>query len=521
MKRIIHISLLLIAVLQLVSCDRNQVSIGWLRQFDSLVWIAPDSSLHLLENIHPRGSAQRAYHALLLTQARYRCYIPQPNDSLIQTAIRYYEQKSDAPHLLRAYYYLGGIYEENGQPAEALKAYYHALHLAEMTDDAFWKGKTYNCIAYLYYSCDLNEKSDSISQKAINAAQLSKDTIVWAESLIRLANTNIYQKNGYIEAEQYLMKTNQILEKTYYPTLEKKLAEAFSSLYSHMNNAEKALVYAKKYTAYQNGGSSYHTFSLLGDANFKLGVYDSAHYYYRKLLESPITTHQLNAYMRLADIAKKQDSTALSLQLERKYSALLKDRTNEKQNSSNDLLDAEKEILLQLQDRNHNSMHPSLYLLIALTAVTATILFAIRKNHLHKHDTNAEQQIQVLQEERQALIQMVVQDSEAYNKIQQILADHKAKGFSKESLTNEEWLSLQAEADPSGTIDRLRQQHQLTSKEVHLCILLLFNFSVVDIARICGITRQTIYRTEKNILSKLGQNTQGGMLQKLLKQKAI
>ena len=60
---------------------------------DSLLTTAPDSALLRLGTIEAstlKNEGDRAYHALLLTQARYRCYITATSDSTINRALSYY-----------------------------------------------------------------------------------------------------------------------------------------------------------------------------------------------------------------------------------------------------------------------------------------------------------------------------------------------------------------------------------------------------------------------------------------------
>lgn len=55
--------------------------------------------------------ADRAYHALLLTQARDKNYITQTDDSLICSAIAYYNQTDNTDLQIRSYYYCGCVTE--------------------------------------------------------------------------------------------------------------------------------------------------------------------------------------------------------------------------------------------------------------------------------------------------------------------------------------------------------------------------------------------------------------------------
>ena len=67
---------------------------GRLVQADSLLRCNdPDSALRLLSGLDGAklpSAGDRAYHALLLTQAQYRCYADITSDSTINVALDYY-----------------------------------------------------------------------------------------------------------------------------------------------------------------------------------------------------------------------------------------------------------------------------------------------------------------------------------------------------------------------------------------------------------------------------------------------
>lgn len=103
-------------------------------QADSLTEKYPDSTLHILENIETQQlSAQtdRAYYALLLTQARDKNYIVQTDDSLIRTAVQYYDSVGDVQMQAKAYYYKGAIYRDTNLCGEAIKEYLTAIQFAK------------------------------------------------------------------------------------------------------------------------------------------------------------------------------------------------------------------------------------------------------------------------------------------------------------------------------------------------------------------------------------------------------
>ena len=92
----------------LLAACTDRVDYGTLlMQADSLLTVRPDSALTVLDGIPSKKlktDAYRAYHALLLTQARDKNYVKQKDDSLILSAIAYYDKVADAKMQARAYY---------------------------------------------------------------------------------------------------------------------------------------------------------------------------------------------------------------------------------------------------------------------------------------------------------------------------------------------------------------------------------------------------------------------------------
>lgn len=113
--------------------------------------VAADSIMHddcamaldLLESIKAQSldsKRDRAYHALLLSQARYRNYVVATSDSLIDVALSYYKQhKKEREKLTRAYIYKGAVMEELGDNRQAMQCYKTAL-TAVASDDLFNQG---------------------------------------------------------------------------------------------------------------------------------------------------------------------------------------------------------------------------------------------------------------------------------------------------------------------------------------------------------------------------------------------
>ena len=117
---------------------------GRLVQADSLLRCNdPDSALRLLDVIDAADLASagdRAYHALLLTQAQYRCYADITSDSTINVALDYYKRHDgEREKLTRAYLYKGAVMEVLGDAEQAMSCYKQAKATVQ-TDDIFNQG---------------------------------------------------------------------------------------------------------------------------------------------------------------------------------------------------------------------------------------------------------------------------------------------------------------------------------------------------------------------------------------------
>ncbi len=149
---------LLVAVV--TGCGRAPHYDGRLVAADSLMRPDLDSALVLVEAVEPATLAtegDRAYRDLLLTQARYRCYIVATSDSDINRALDYYRRHDgEREKLTRAYIYKGAVMEELGHPDSAMHYYKHAEATAA-PDDYFNLGYVNLRIGELYQDFNVAE----------------------------------------------------------------------------------------------------------------------------------------------------------------------------------------------------------------------------------------------------------------------------------------------------------------------------------------------------------------------------
>lgn len=146
---------------------------------DSLMDVRPDSALAILQAIAPeslRGKANNAYYALLLTQAQYKTYVPITSDSLIDVAVRYYDNAGDAEKRTRAYIFKGAALNEMGDHLAAIEWYKKAETVAD-TGDYENLGYIHMRLGELYKNTFIGSGEDIANYKeALRYYRLAGDT---------------------------------------------------------------------------------------------------------------------------------------------------------------------------------------------------------------------------------------------------------------------------------------------------------------------------------------------------------
>ena len=169
MRKAIITTLSVLIVLLSIACNTRVNYNKYLIAIDSLIVQQPDTALSMLEAF-PTNSLQTqadsAYYDLLMTEARDKNYIIQTNDSLIQSALTYYNGTNDIEKRARAHYYSGCVYRDSQRRTESMTQYLIAKPLAEKAGERRLLSLIYLNIGYLYYSQNLNTQADSSYQLA-------------------------------------------------------------------------------------------------------------------------------------------------------------------------------------------------------------------------------------------------------------------------------------------------------------------------------------------------------------------
>lgn len=525
---------------------------------DSLMMSHSDSALAILENYPTndlKTQADSAYYALLLTQARDKNYIDQTDDSLIRSAIVYYDKTSDVKMQARSYYYSGSVYRDAQRSKEATTQYLKAQSLAKNANDKHLLGLIYSNLAYMYYAKDLNEQADSLYHIMEQIAVSLNDPILLTEVFSKQGMIQMEKgKEFYPKAETLLLKALHIAESITNKRFERDILSSLSMLYNKMNDGKKALKFAKQnLTMEEDTSKCYETFRLIGIAYYQITLYDSAVTYLSKALPTKDYATKAGAYMRLADIAKKQGDIATSLEMEQNYSIYMDSMRIARQ--SNMIIRAEKDAkIISQQEEYANFISKYHYYLLFAVIVAFIILIILKREHnktillkkekellitdqtvmqqqyiqLRTELQQKEERISYLQKEVEAQIYTEIQKQNLLNeldklskerntllkesfekstiniKMKRIIQSYKKIEMSEEVMEQEDWLQLIAETDLkwNNITLQLQSKYNLSQEEIHLCCLFLTDFPVSNFSYLLNCTRDAIYKKANRIIEQ-------------------
>ena len=194
-----------LTLLLLIGCRHHRAVSPWLVELDSLIAVTPDSAAALLEAI-PSDSLldpeSRAYHALLLTQAKYKAYIPAYSLDTINLAVRHYSDGHDPEKQTRSILYKGCVFEELPQIDSAMYYYKAAEDLATQSGDTYHRGYALMRMASLFQSKYAKKEAIEYYRSSLSCAQTIHDDYDALYELQELAN--LYQTINLDSAFYYV-----------------------------------------------------------------------------------------------------------------------------------------------------------------------------------------------------------------------------------------------------------------------------------------------------------------------------
>ena len=377
-----------------MGCDDIRSYDSRLVTADSLMREYPDSALSIIEAISADSLAtesDRAYHDLLLTQARYKCYeeITGKDDSIISQTLYYYRRHAnELEKLTRANIYKGAVMEELGQPDSAMFYYKKSEEIASRTDfdnlgyAKLQMGALYN----KYYTMDGKEIEKY--KEALECFRHTQDTIRLMACMNNLGC--LFRETKPKEAESLLLEASQLAKQwndTSYIITNK---QALVVLYYHCQRYNEARQLLWEIDSYQKTGLDYKLYFTAASIYCKLGVLDTAQMYIdlaqqnRSGDSALFDMYRLGCLSDLA-LAKHDTITALSLDHESEVIADTLRSNKERLEILNADNNYEKEQTRRNQDKYARTVMSYQWIIVAAAlALLFSFIYYYRK--VHRYD---------------------------------------------------------------------------------------------------------------------------------------
>lgn len=132
---------------------------------------SPDSALLILEGVSGaelRGDELKARYALLKSMALDKNYIDATDFDILRPAMEYFANHGKQDEKMRTLYYQGRIYQNRGEPDEALNSFAEALTVKSVTDSATM-ARAYIAMAVIYLDA---YNPEALAESASRAAEI-------------------------------------------------------------------------------------------------------------------------------------------------------------------------------------------------------------------------------------------------------------------------------------------------------------------------------------------------------------
>lgn len=345
----------------LFSCSSPSAKNPLLLRADSLMETKPDSALTILESIsspEKLSGADRAFYALLFTQAKHKNAIPLENDSLIKIAVDYYGDKEGRVNAAKAHYYLGATYQNIERISFAVDEYLTAIRLMPEKND--FLAMVYDNLGECYEDNGLYNAAMNVYRKAYQ--------------ILNGGSEQTYSLRGV--ARVFLLKNeNDSALYYYYKALDLALAEQDTNLigvlyhdlamaYNEESDYIQADNYISKVIMLVNQERLSTAYLLKAEIMLNMNELDSAFYYYNKDVDRSDIYERAVYFDGMCKIAMKREEWKTAMENRYEYMLLY---------DSIQIMNNNKE-LTRLMDKHQLEEHKRLISERAKTVIIAIFL---------------------------------------------------------------------------------------------------------------------------------------------------
>lgn len=317
------------------ACRRHSHVKQLLLKADSLSYVTPKQTLHILDSFQPQVNEfpinfRMQYH-LLHARAKDKAYMSIADDTIMHEVARFYRRHGSANQAMEATYLLGGVYRDRAESLQALDVYQKATELADTTlsdCDYDLLARIHGQMAKLFENQYLLEEELEELDKAKFFSLKMKDTVT--------ALTWDIQKTIVYRRKQCKDSVINLSERIYQTFLQINLPEnAYFSIspailyYIERGELKKAKYYLDLLEGNFSNPFNYTPQQLSGFYMLKAlfatscNQPDSAKYYFHKEVEVfPSANAKAHAYeglMKIYEKEKQLDSVSKYAQLSMAY----------------------------------------------------------------------------------------------------------------------------------------------------------------------------------------------------------
>lgn len=305
------------------SCRKSSTSTILLHKAQNIVESNPSEALLLLDSIpNPDEMDKEDYMEYIVAkvQTKYKTYQDVTGDTLIFTAQRYFNKKSDSNKSSLANFYAAIVYKERNQYDKALESFLIAESNANKSSNKLLSAKTLDNIGYLFYDQNLmdsaivyyknalaiynkEERTDLYKLETINSIgsafytlnqfdsaflhyKNGLDLALKIDNELNIATFNhrlgvVYrEKNEYVKAKDYL---NAALSQTSKSVDSLQIYLNLSKVFNKTRELDSAKIYTDKIkeriTEIKNENTLRSIYGALSDYHKSIGDYKQALYY--------------------------------------------------------------------------------------------------------------------------------------------------------------------------------------------------------------------------------------------------
>ncbi len=534
MKRLLWLIVAMAGLVAVVTgCDGMHRYDGRLEAADSLMHDDPDSALALVEAIDAGSlttAGDRAYRDLLLTQARYRCYIAATSDSAINRALAYYRaHDGEREKLTRCYLYKGAVMGELGQVDSAM-FYYKTAEVTAAPDDYFNLGQINTRIASLYRThADKQVSFDKYGQ-ALHYYEKTGDKLLQLDCLYNMAGLGAVTCRADFrkllnQAERLATELNDSL---YYFRCQELRCRQLYYLYSDSLIPAKriAINCLQEFPSYVNNDLLLD----LADIYAHSGMADSAMYYLNYVNENAADGNSGQVKTRKCYILTRINRLNADLGGTLRYESQSRQLTDSIDNNKEQYVIQQIENEFNQQQSSEKSSQISsmrrlvmgLIIIIVLLAAAITAASYLRRLHntraiireLENANINDHHELMSKLDSKNSVIERMTANlvelikmfvdgegnRDSISEVNQQIKDTITK-IANEDFWNE--LSSYLDKHHNNIITDIQNNYSLTEKDIRLIELSCCGFDYIEIAIILGYSPRSVSNKRKLIEKKM------------------